>query len=176
MLFKETRLNGVFLLDLERIQDDRGFFSRLWCKNELEQLSLNANVVQSNIYYNKKKGTLRGLHYQKAPYQETKYVRCTKGAIYDVVVDLRSNSPTYKQWLGVELSEENGHMLYVPEGCAHGYLSLEDHAEVTYFVTEFYKGDAEGGIRYDDKAFNIKWPIAITEISEKDKNRPDYAD
>ncbi|QCX39137.1 dTDP-4-dehydrorhamnose 3,5-epimerase [Aureibaculum algae] len=174
MLFKETKLKGVFLLNLEKIEDGRGFFSRLWCKKELEEKNLNADVVQSNISYNKKKGTLRGLHYQKAPYEETKYVRCTKGAMYDVVVDLRPDSPTYKQWLGVELSEENASMLYVPKGCAHGYLALEDHTEVTYFVTQFYKSDAEGGIRYDDKSFNIEWPIAITEISDKDKNRPDY--
>ena len=110
MLFKETKLKGVYLLDLEKIQDQRGFFSRLWCKKELEELNLNADVVQSNISYNKKKGTLRGLHFQKAPYEETKYVRCTKGAMYDVVVDLRPDSPTYKNWIGVVLSEENARM------------------------------------------------------------------
>ncbi|RPD94361.1 dTDP-4-dehydrorhamnose 3,5-epimerase [Aureibaculum marinum] len=174
MLFKETKLKGVYLIELEKINDKRGFFSRLWCKRELEELNLNANVVQSNISYNKKKGTLRGLHFQKAPYEETKYVRCTQGAIYDVVVDLRPDSPTYKQWLGIELSEKNETMLYVPEGFAHGYLALEDHSEVTYFVTQFYQPDAEGGVRYDDPGFQIEWPIPVTEISDKDKNRPDY--
>ncbi len=154
MLFNETKLNGVYLLDLEKIEDERGFFSRLWCKNELEELNLNANVVQSNISYNKKKGTLRGLHYQKAPYQETKYVRCTKGSVFDVVVDLRPNSSTYKKWYGVELSQENAHMLYVPKGCAHGYLALEDHSEVTYFVTQFYNRDARAYIICDHFHFS----------------------
>ena len=174
MLFRETKLKGAYLLNLELIEDQRGFFSRLWCKKELEAMNLNADVVQSNISYNKKKGTLRGLHFQKAPYEETKYVRCTKGSIYDVVVDLRPDSPTFKQWFGVELSEENATMLYVPKGFAHGYLALEDHTEVTYFVTQFYNSEAESGVRHNDPAFNIKWPIAITEISEKDKNRPDF--
>lgn len=174
MLFTETKLKGAYIINLQKIEDDRGFFSRLWCKQELEEHNLNANVVQSNISYNKKKGTLRGLHFQKAPYEETKYVRCTKGAMYDVIVDLRPESPTFKQWLGVELSEENGSMLYVPKRFAHGYIALQDHTEVTYFVTQFYNGDAEGGIRYNDKQFNIEWPIPITEISEKDKNRPDF--
>lgn len=174
MLFKEAKLKGVYFIELEKLQDHRGYFGRLWCKKELGEHDLNANIVQSNTSYNKKKGTLRGLHYQKTPYEETKYVRCTKGAIYDVIVDLRPDSPTFKQWLGVELNEENMKMLYVPEGFAHGYLALEDNTEVTYFVTEYYNKDAEAGVRYNDKAFDIKWPIAITEISEKDKNRPDF--
>ncbi|MCL4160617.1 UNVERIFIED_CONTAM: hypothetical protein GTU68_047672 [Idotea baltica] len=174
MVFKETKLKGAYFIELDKIGDERGFFSRLWCKKEMDELNLESNIVQCNTSYNKIKGTLRGMHFQNTPYEETKYVRCTKGAIYDVIVDLRPDSKTFKQWYGAELTEENGNMLYVPRGFAHGYLTLEDHSEVNYFVTEFYKSDAEGGLRYDDKSVNIIWPIAITEISDKDKNRPNF--
>lgn len=174
MTFEETKINGAYVVKLERIEDHRGYFARAWCRKELEQMNLETDIKQYNASFNHKKGTLRGLHFQKAPHAETKYVRCTNGAVYDVIVDLRPNSPTYKEWMGVELSADNMKMLYVPKGCAHGYLTLTDSAEVFYLVTAFYNQGAEGGVRYNDPEFNIQWPIDITEISEKDKNRPDF--
>jgi dTDP-4-dehydrorhamnose 3,5-epimerase len=149
--------------------------ARSWCKQELEAHGLNANVVQANVSYNKVKGTLRGMHFQKAPHQETKLVRCTRGAIYDVIIDLRPDSPTYKQWIGVELSESNYRMLFVPEDFAHGFITLEDNTEVTYQVTQYYTPGAEGGIRWNDPAFHIAWPIQPVVVSGKDQAHPDFA-
>ncbi len=174
MTFEETKINGAFVVQLEKLKDHRGYFARAWCKEELEQMNLETDIKQYNASYNYKKGTLRGLHYQNPPYTETKYVRCTNGAVYDVIVDLRPESPTYKKWLGIELSAENMKMLYVPKGCAHGYLTLTDNAEVFYMVTAFYHKEAEGGVRYNDPAFNIEWPVEITDISDKDKKHPDF--
>lgn len=174
MLFTETNLRGAYLIDIEQRQDERGFFARAWCQQEFEDHGLVARVVQANISYNKRAGTLRGMHYQKAPYAETKLVRCVRGAIYDVIIDLRPDSPTYMQWLGVELTAENYRMLYVPEGFAHGFQTLADNTEVTYQVSQFYTPGAEGGLRYDDPAFKIEWPVAVRVISEKDRNWPDY--
>jgi len=169
MLFTETKLKGAYIIDVKRLEDERGFFGRSFCQREFEALGLNTNAVQTNISHNKAKATLRGMHMQLAPYEETKLVRCTRGAIYDVIVDLRSDSPTFKQWIGVELTADNYRMLYVPEGFAHGYITLEDNTDVTYQVTQFYTPGAERGYRWDDPAFNIQWPIEPVIISEKDR-------
>lgn len=169
MIFTETKLKGAYLIDVTRIEDNRGFFGRSYCKNEFEKYGLNTNIVQANVSYNRKKGTLRGLHTQNAPFEETKLVRCTRGAIYDVIVDLRPASNTYKQWIGAELTADNYRMLYVPEGFAHGFITLEDESDVTYQVTQFYSPQTEQGFRWDDPAFRIQWPVQPQIISEKDQ-------
>lgn len=174
MIFHETDLKGAFILDIEKIEDHRGFFARGWCQKEFEAHHLVSRVKQANISYNKTKGTLRGMHYQVSPYEETKLVRCTKGAIYDVIIDLRPASPTYAQWIGVELAAGNYKMLYVPENFAHGFITLKDDTEVTYQVSQFYTPGSERGIRWDDPAFSIEWPIEVQVVSDKDKNWPDY--
>lgn len=174
MIFTETHLKGAFIIDIKKLQDHRGFFARGWCRREFEEHGLIPDVVQANISYNIKKGTLRGMHYQVDPYQETKLVRCTRGSILDVIIDLRPNSPTYLQWLGVELSEMNFRMLYVPKDFAHGFQTLEDETEVTYQVSQFYTPGAEQGIRFDDPTFGIEWPLPVAVISEKDESWPDF--
>ncbi len=174
MLFHETRLEGAFVIELEKREDTRGFFARGWCQKEFEDHGLVAQVVQANVSYNRKKGTLRGMHYQVAPVEETKLVRCVRGGIYDVIIDLRPESPTYKQWMGVELTAENYKMLYVPENFAHGLQTLEDDTEVIYQVSQFYTPGAERGIRWNDPAFRIEWPQDIEVISDKDADWPDY--
>jgi dTDP-4-dehydrorhamnose 3,5-epimerase len=175
MIFTETKLPGVYLIDIEKREDQRGFFARAWCQKEFEAHGLTPRVAQANISFNKYKGTLRGLHYQVVPYAETKLVRCTRGAIYDVIIDLRPDSPTYMQWLGVELTAENYKMLYVPEEFAHGFQTLTDNTEVIYQVSQFYTPEAEGGLRYNDPAFGIEWPLEVQVISDKDKSWPDYS-
>lgn len=174
MKFTETRLKDAFIIDLDKFEDDRGFFARSWCKKEIDEHGLNSNVVQVNVSNNRKKGTLRGMHYQVSPYEETKLIRCTKGALYDVIIDLRPDSETYKQWIGVELTAGNYKSLYVPEGFGHGFQTLEDDTEATYQVTEFYTPGAEAGIRYNDPQFAIDWPMEIAVISDKDRNWPDF--
>lgn len=168
MLFTETKLKGAFIIDLEHREDNRGFFARSFCAKEFEDHGLKPTVAQCNLSFNHKKGTLRGMHYQVPPAAETKLIRCTRGAIYDVIVDMRPESPTYLVHIGVELSEENRRALYVPELFAHGYLALTDGAEVTYQVGEFYTPGYERGLRYDDPILGIEWPTEITVISEKD--------
>ncbi len=174
MKFTETELSGSFVIEVEKIEDDRGFFGRLWCDEELKKYNLNTNIVQANISLSKKAGTLRGLHFQKSPYQETKLLRCTKGAVYNVIIDLRPESPTFKKWFGVKLTEDNHKMIYVPENFANGFLTLEDNSEVYYMVTQFYNKESESGIRWNDPAFNIKWPREISEISEKDIKQANF--
>jgi dTDP-4-dehydrorhamnose 3,5-epimerase len=175
MVFKETRLKGAFIIGLEKIADERGFFSRAWCRKEFETHGLNPNIAQCNLSFNAIKGTLRGIHYQIAPYEEAKIIRCINGKVYDVIVDLRPKSPTYLQWISFELSAENRTMLYVPENFAHGYLTLADNSEVFYQVSQFYSPGSEGGIRWDDPSVNIKWPkIPNLIISEKDKKWPNF--
>lgn len=174
MKFTETKLKGAFIIELEKREDSRGFFARTFCANEFEEHGLVNRIVQTNMSRTLKKGTLRGMHYQIPPHQETKLVRCTQGAIYDVIIDLRSESPTFKQWIGVELSAENHKMLFVPRDFAHGFVTLTDNVEVTYEVSEFYTPNSESGIRFNDPEINIKWPITITDTSEKDANWPDY--
>lgn len=168
MIFKETPLKGAFVIELEERSDDRGFFARSFCMDEFEAHGLKSRVAQCNLSYNHKAGTMRGLHYQLPPAAETKLVRCTRGAIYDAIIDLRPDSPTYLQSFGIELSEDNRKALYVPEMFAHGYQALTDGAEVTYQVSEFYTPGQERGLRYDDPAFNIQWPLEVTVISDKD--------
>jgi dTDP-4-dehydrorhamnose 3,5-epimerase len=172
MLFKETHLKGAFVIDLERREDSRGFFARMFCANEFEQHGLKPTIVQGNLSFNHKAGTMRGMHMQLPPAPETKLVRCTRGRIYDVIVDLRPDSPTYLQHFGIELSDENRTALYVPEMFAHGYQALADGAEVTYLVGEFYTPGTEKGYRYNDPAFGIQWPTPVTVISDKDANWP----
>lgn len=168
MKFTETKLQGAFIIDLERREDDRGGFARTFCAQEFEAHGLKPTVAQCNLSFNHKAGTLRGMHYQVAPACETKLIRCTKGAIYDVIIDMRSGSPTYRQHIGVELSADNRRALYVPELFAHGYQALTDGAEVVYQVGEFYTPGYERGLRYDDPAFGIEWWLPVTVISEKD--------
>jgi len=174
MIFTETTLKGAYLIELEKLEDERGFFARTWCRREFGARRLMPGCVQSNVSFSKRKGTLRGLHYQRAPYEEAKLVRCTRGAIYDVIVDLRPESPTHGEWIGVELTGEGGTMLYVPENFAHGFQTLEDHTEVAYQVSQFYAPEHERGIRYDDPAFGIRWPMEVAVISEKDRTWADF--
>lgn len=169
MIFTETPLKGAYIIDVKRLEDDRGFYGRSYCQKEFQEKGLNTNVVQTNVSYSIKKGTLRGLHLQLAPNEETKLVRCMHGAIYDVMVDMRKTSPTYKKWFGAELTADNFRMMYVPEGFAHGFLTLEDHTSVTYQVTQFYTPGYEIGFRWDDPAFNIQWPFVPEVISAKDR-------
>jgi dTDP-4-dehydrorhamnose 3,5-epimerase len=170
--FIETELPGAYILELEKRGDERGFFARTWCQHEFEEHGLVAEVVQQNTSVSKYKGTLRGMHYQVAPQQETKLVRCTKGALFDVIIDLRPDSNTYNQWLGVELTEDNYKMLYVPKDFAHGFITLQDNTEVTYLVSAFYAPDAERGIRYNDPKIGIKWPGTVSTLSDKDASWP----
>ncbi len=175
MIFSETRLPGAFLIDLERREDDRGYFARAWCRREFAEHGLSTQIVQANISYNRLRGTLRGMHYQRAPYAEAKLVRCVRGAVYDVIVDLRPDSPTYLEWIAAELTAENGRAIYVPEGFAHGYQTLVADAETLYQVSEFYAPEAEGGARWNDPAFGIEWPEEGPQIvSEKDRSWPDF--
>lgn len=175
MKFSETKLKGAFIIEPEKIEDRRGFFARMWCQNEFEAHGLKPNFVQINLSFNKSRGIIRGLHYQTTPYEEAKLFRCTSGAIYDVIIDLRPESPTYLEWAGFELTGDNRKMLYVPENFANGYQALSDNAEVIYLVSQFYSPDSEKGIRYNDPAFNIEWPqIDDLVVSEKDKRCPDY--
>ena len=172
MIFTETDLKGAFVVDLEQLQDQRGFFARTFCSQEFETHGLKPAVAQCNLSFNYKKGTLRGMHYQTAPATEAKLVRCTYGAIYDVIIDLRPESPTYKLHIGVELTAENRRALYVPDMFAHGFQTLTDETEVFYQMSEFYAPEYQCGLRYDDPAFGIEWPLPISEISEKDSSLP----
>jgi dTDP-4-dehydrorhamnose 3,5-epimerase len=174
MKFTETELKGAFIVEVEKLSDDRGFFARSWCLKEFEAHGLTSRVVQSNVSYNIKKGTLRGMHYQIAPYQESKLIRCTRGAIYDVIIDLRPESPTYKQWTGLELTADNRTMLFVPEDFAHGFMTLADDTEITYQVSQFYTPRSEKGIRFNDPLFRIQWPLDVSVISDKDRQWPDF--
>jgi dTDP-4-dehydrorhamnose 3,5-epimerase len=174
MIFTETKLDGAYVIEIQKLEDARGFFARAWCKNEFEMHGLISHLMQTNISFSKKKGTLRGMHYQIVPIQESKLVRCTKGAIYDVIIDLRPNSSTYKQWLGIELTAENYKMLYVPEDFAHGFQTLENNTEVVYQVSQFYSPQSERGVRYNDPTFGIKWPVDVRVITDKDNNWADY--
>ena len=175
MQFTPTTVQGAFVIDVNRIGDERGYFGRLWCEREMREQGLVAVIRQSNVGFSPLAGTLRGLHYQKPPHQEVKIVRCTRGRVYDVVVDLRADSPTYRQWHGVELTPDNGSMLYVPEGCATGYLTLENDSEIYYNTSEFYAPDHATGIRWNDPAFGIEWPGEIRVMSDNDKNWPDFS-
>ncbi len=174
MIVTATPIKGVYTIELNKITDNRGFFARSWCIKEFEAHHLNSKVVQNNVVFSLHKGTLRGIHYQLDPCAEVKTVRCSRGAILDIAVDLRPESPTHKQWFGVELTAENHQMLYVPAGCGHAYQSLTDNAEITYQTSEFYTPTMASGFRYDDPAFAISWPLPISYISDQDRTWPDY--
>jgi len=174
MIFTETKLKGAFIIELERLTDERGFFARSWCQREFKEHGLNPRLRQCSISYNISKGTLRGIHYQVAPCVETKLVRCTMGAIFDVIVDLRPESPTYHQYFADILTAENRKMLYIPEGFAHGFLSLQDDTEVQYQMSDDYSPDHARGVRWNDPAFGIQWPGEVLIISERDRGYPDF--
>jgi len=174
MIFSETKLSGAYIIEIEKEEDNRGFFARMFDKNEFSKIGLDSEFVQSSISHNKKKGTIRGMHYQTESYEENKIVKCTKGSIFDIIIDLRSNSKTLKKWFSIELNENNHKMLYVPKGFAHGFQTLEDDSEVFYQISQYYNSEHSMGIRWDDKTFQINWPLEISTISEKDKNFENY--
>jgi len=174
MMFTETALRGAFLIEPECRQDERGFFARTWCQREFEAHGLSTQWVQCNLSFNKQKGVLRGMHYQAAPYGETKLIRCTMGAIYDVIIDLRPDSLTFRQWLAVELTAADRRMLFVPAGFAHGFQTLAEETEVFYQISQFYAPEYARGVRWDDPAFKVSWPDDNHIISERDRSFPDF--
>jgi dTDP-4-dehydrorhamnose 3,5-epimerase len=174
MRFAPTKLPGAYLLELERREDERGFFARTWCRDELSAHDLATDVAQCSVSRNTLAGTLRGLHFQMAPHEEGKLVRCTSGAIFDVIVDLRPESPTHTDWFGVELDAERGTALYVPKGFAHGFQTLANDSEVFYMMSDPYVAGAAAGVRWDDPSFGIEWPLPVRTISERDRSWPDY--
>lgn len=176
MVFVETKLQGVYVIEVEKTEDERGFFARTFCRHEFEAHGLDTRVAQCSTSFNKRKGTLRGMHYQTAPYAEAKLVRCTAGAVYDVAVDLRPDSPTYKKWTAVELTKDNRRAIYIPAGCAHGFQTVVDDTEVYYQISESYHPEIAKGIRWDDPVFGVRWPLPEGPIlSEKDRSYADYS-
>jgi len=175
MIWRETELAGAFVVESEPIEDERGWFARIYDESELEQNGLATRFAQGSLAFNKERGTLRGMHYQEEPYAEAKLVRCISGAVHDVIVDLRPASPTFKRWVAVELTAASGRMLYVPEGLAHGYLTLENESETLYLISAPYAPEAARGVRWDDPAFGIAWPDEPRVLSEKDKAWPDFS-
>jgi dTDP-4-dehydrorhamnose 3,5-epimerase len=174
MIFRATGIDGAWVIEAEQLGDERGFFARTWDAEEFAERGLNPRLAQCSISYNRARGTLRGLHYQAAPFEEAKLVRCTAGAIFDVVVDLRPESSSFKGWFGEELSAENRRALYVPEGCAHGFLTLADDSEVHYQISQPYMPQAARGVRWNDPAFGITWPGDVVVINERDCSYPDF--
>jgi len=175
MIFKKTNLEGAFIVEIQRLEDGRGFFARSFCQREFQEHGLNPNLAQCNISFNKVKGTLRGMHFQVAPHEEAKLVRCTQGAIHDVIIDLRPDSPNYMHHFAIDLTAEAHNALYVPEGFAHGFLTLAPETCVFYQMSEFYAPGYARGFRWNDPAFNLKWPVEIEMISERDANYPDFS-
>ena len=174
MIFTETGLEGATIVDIERFEDGRGFFARSWCEHEFRSRGLNPHVAQCSVSFNARKGTLRGMHYQIKPFEEAKLVRCTRGSLCDVIVDLRPGSRTYTKHLTAVLTAENGRMLYAPEGFAHGFITLEDATEVFYQISECYSPESQRGFRWDDPAFGIVWPAEVRVISDRDRGFPDF--
>lgn len=174
MIFSETKLSGAYVIEIEKIEDERGFFARTWDKREFSKKKLDSEFVQSSVSLNKKKGTIRGMHYQIKPYEETKIIRCIKGRIFDVIIDLRPNSKTFKEWFSIELSENNYKMIYIPKGFAHGFQTLEDNTEVFYQISQAYESKFSKGIKWNDKILDVKWPMKNIIISEKDKSLPKF--
>lgn len=174
MRFNESPLRGAFLLELERKEDARGYFARTFCTDEFGAHGLNPRIVQSSVSFNRRRGTLRGMHWQDAPKQEAKVIRCTRGAMLDVIVDLRPASPTYLAHLAIELTADNGRMLYVPEGCAHGFQTLADDTEVLYQMSEFFAPECARGARWNDPAFALSWPLPDPILNDRDREWPDY--
>ncbi len=173
MIFTETHLKGMYVIALQRHEDERGFFARSWCEREFKEHGLEHRLVQCDVSFNRKKGTLRGMHFQDPPYAEAKLVRCTRGSLYDVVLDLRPQSGTFLRWVAVELTPDNGNMVFVPKGCAHGFQTLDDKTEAFYQMTEFYAPEYARGVRWNDPLFNISWPACERTISERDRSYPD---
>jgi dTDP-4-dehydrorhamnose 3,5-epimerase len=165
VIFVETGLKGAFIIEPERLEDERGFFARTWCKREFESHGLSSRLLQCSVSFNARQGTLRGMHFQRAPHQEAKLIRCTMGAIYDVIIDLRPGSSTFKEHVAVELTAQNHLMLYAPEGFAHGFITLADNSEILYQMSEFYAPGHAGGVRWNDPAFAIPWPIDVQVIA-----------
>jgi dTDP-4-dehydrorhamnose 3,5-epimerase len=176
MMFVETKILDVFEIHPEFVHDERGFFGRSWCREEFASRGLSSHLAQCNISGSLRTGTLRGMHYQMAPFAETKLVRCTRGSIFDAAIDLRPDSPTYKKWTGAVLTAENHHMLCIPEGCAHGFLTLEDNCEVFYQMSAFYHLEAARGVRWNDPVFAIEWPGEVKVISQRDASYPDFVE
>jgi dTDP-4-dehydrorhamnose 3,5-epimerase len=174
MIFNATQLDDAWLIDLEPREDERGFFARIWCRQELAAQGLDTAIAQESLSFNRHRGTVRGLHFQRAPHEETKIVRCARGGIFDVIVNLRPQSPSYLRWQGFELTEENRKAIYVPKGFAHGFQTLADNTEIVYQISEFYAPNSAGGYRYDDAAFRIAWPLPVTVISERDLSWPAF--
>jgi dTDP-4-dehydrorhamnose 3,5-epimerase len=174
MIFIKTKFLGVYIIEIEKYEDERGFFARTWDKNQIKEMGLDDNIIQSSMSYNRKKGTIRGMHYQIKPFEETKLVRCTKGKIFDVIIDLRKDSETFKKWISIELSENNHRTLYIPKGFAHGFQTLEDNTEIIYDISQTYNSEYSKGIRWNDKIIDIKWPLEMTVISKKDSMNPDF--
>ncbi len=175
MIFKPTPLVGAWLVDLERREDERGFFARTWCAQEFAAHGLDTRIVQCSVSRTRRRGTLRGMHFQAAPHQEVKLVRCVRGAVWDAIIDLRPASPTYTRWFGVELSAESGRALYIPEDFAHGFVALADESDVVYQMSAPYEQGAARGVRWDDPAFGIAWPVAAPTLSARDASWPDFA-
>ncbi len=173
MVISETKLQGAFIIHPQRLEDQRGFFARTWCNREFSQHGIKTDFVQCNISFNKQAGTLRGMHYQAEPHAEAKLIRCTMGRIFDVIVDLREYSPTCTMWVGTELSQDNRCMVYVPEGFAHGFISLDDNSEVFYQMSTHYSPEHSRGVRWDDPALGIEWPVEVKTVSIQDQKYPD---
>lgn len=174
MKFAETPVRGVWIIDLELRQDERGFFARSFCRREFAERGIDFDIVQCNVSHSGRRGTLRGMHWQRRPHEEAKIVRVVRGAVWDVALDLRADSPTYKRHVGVELTAESRRMIHVPQGCAHGFLTLADDTEVEYLMSEYFVADAARGLRWDDPAFGLAWPEAVRVISARDRSYPDY--
>jgi dTDP-4-dehydrorhamnose 3,5-epimerase len=173
--FKETKLKGAYVIEPEKLEDERGYFARVWCQQEFLKHGLDIGLVQCNVSYSPRKGTLRGMHYQVTPNAETKLIRCTRGSIFDVALDLRPESPTFKRWTSAVLTAGNHSMLYIPEGCAHGFLTLEANCEVFYQMSEFYHPESARGVRWNDPAFGIEWPEKAEILATRDASYPDFA-
>jgi len=176
MIFTPLEVEEAWLIDIEPREDERGFFARIWCRHELGAQGLDTGIAQESISQNRRRGTLRGFHFQRAPHDESKIVHCTRGAIYDVILDLRPHSPTFLQWRAVELTAENHRAIYIPRGCAHAFQTLGDDAEVAYRISTFYAPQAAGGFRYDDPAFGVAWPLPVSVISQRDLSWPAFQD
>jgi dTDP-4-dehydrorhamnose 3,5-epimerase len=174
MKFTQTPLQGAYIIDIEPIEDERGLFARSWCRKEFRSHGLDAELVQCNISFNRKYGTLRGMHYQAQPYAEAKLVRCTSGVIYDVIIDLRRDSPTFKKWYPAELTATNRRMLFIPEGFAHGFQTLEENTEVLYQMSEYYHPEHARGVRWNDPLFSIEWPVTNVIMSKRDREYTDF--
>lgn len=174
MIFTHTPLDGAYLIEPERLSDERGFFARVFCNDEFREAGISFEIAQANVSMNTHRGTVRGMHYQAVPYQEAKCVRCTKGAIYDVIIDIRPESPTFTKWIGIELTDENRQTLFVPEGFAHGFQTLRENTEVFYLMSTPYEATSGRGVRHDDPRFDIDWPVEVSMISEKDNSWPTF--